>query len=140
MKKIENYQNLEYYRTMNIENEKSKRARFVSKHLPIIPVVCGGGLASLTSSKATVDVVVSNNQSYTWKMECVEETHRETLKSSCATCATCATNESVTTSCVANETVTTMHRRNMNRFCHPHNTFALERNITIADQLIVQLF
>ena len=89
---------------MNLEPETPKRANRISEHVPIIPIVCGGGLASLTSLKANVGVVMNNKQSYARKMDCVEETHHETLKSSCATCAT---NESVTTLSVANEAFTT---------------------------------
>ena len=113
-----------YLMWKHILNLKIRNAS-VSEHVPIIPVVHGGGQAPLASSKATVGVAMNNKQSYAWKMDCVEDTHRETLKSSCANCATyesattlCVAHERIelaTTLCVAhepNETITMMHRRN----------------------------
>ena len=115
---------------MNLEPENLERACRVSESVPIIPVVCGGGLAPPTSSKAAVGVVINNENLYAQKMECVE-TYRGLLKpsnnyeSATTSCVANVPYESVTTSCVANEPyesattscvaiepVMTMHRRN----------------------------
>ena len=102
----------ENHRNMNIEPqfginfelelENSKRASRVPEHENIFPAVCCGGLASLTSSKATADVERKNQQLYARRMECVEQDHRETLN------LPFTNNESVTTLSVANNTFTVM--------------------------------
>ena len=77
----------ETYQTMNLnlntetlwifnpEPELPSRTCCVSGYKPIIPVVCGGGLASLTSLKAALGVVVNNKTLHAQKMECVETYH-----------------------------------------------------------------
>ena len=89
-------ENLESYRTMSLEPENLKHACRVSESVPIIPIVCGGGLAFPTSSKAAAGVVMNNKELYAHKMECVKR-HREPLKSSNVSCASCVSYESVTT-------------------------------------------
>ena len=104
----ENHQNMNIEPQLGInfelELENSVRAICVPEHENIFPAVCCGGLASLTSSKATAGVEIKNQQLYARKMECVEQYHRETLN------LPCTNNESVTTSSVANITFTAMQR------------------------------
>ena len=54
----------ESYQTLNIEPKQLERVSHVSGHVPIIPVCCGGGLASLALLKTTLGVVLNNKQSY----------------------------------------------------------------------------
>ena len=57
----------ESYQTVNLEPKPKERASRVSEHLPIIPVRCGGGIASLAVSKTTSGVVLNNERSYDQK-------------------------------------------------------------------------
>ena len=52
--------NTETHRIVNPEPEHLGRTCCVSGYEPITPIVCGGGLASLASSKAASGVVVNN--------------------------------------------------------------------------------